>query len=138
VTLGDLVASHPTLKFATATNRWLRRVQAAQYVGDGRNMGDLGGVARAWLPKAIRASASIEELPAFLNHARTPDRDDMVGLWHHTSVVKQDGRFLILAGDQLQFIADSEGGAHAHLVGCAMSTSYILHRYSDGQIDLTR
>jgi len=82
-------------------------------------MGDLGGVARAWLPKAIRASASIGELLAFLNHART-------------SVVEQGGRFLILAGDQLQFIADSEGEVHAHLIGCAMSTSYILHRYSYG------
>jgi hypothetical protein len=101
-------------------------------------MGDLGYVARAWLPKAIRESASIQELFDFLNHAPSPDPADVVGLWHLTAVVEQDGRFLVLAGDQIQFIADTEGEVRAHLAGCAMATSFVLHLYSDRDIDLTQ
>ena len=101
-------------------------------------MGELGSVARAWLPKAIRASASIQELLDFLNHAPTPNPNDVVGLWHFTSVVEQDGRFLVLAGDQGEFVADTEGEAQAYLAGGAVATSFILHHYSDGKIDLTQ
>jgi hypothetical protein len=101
-------------------------------------VGELGDMARAWLPRAIRASASIQELLDFLNHALTPDAADVVGLWHFTSVVEQGGQFLVLAGDQIQFIADTEGEVQAHLAGCAMATSFILHMYSDGKIDLTQ
>lgn len=101
-------------------------------------MGDLGVVGRAWLQRAIRASASVVELLDFLNHAPTPDKGAVVGLWHHRSVVEQDGRFLILAGDQLQFVAETADEVRAHLVGCATATSFVLHRYSGGRIDLTR
>ena len=101
-------------------------------------MGSLGGVAQAWLPKAIRHSADIQELLAFLNNAPMPDPTDVVGLWHLTSVVEQDGEFLILAGDQVEFIADTAGEAHAFLAGCAMATSFVLHTYSQGGIDLTK
>ena len=101
-------------------------------------MSELGGVIRAWLSKAIRATASIQELLDFLNHAPTPDLDDKVGLWHFSSVVEQDGQFFVLAGDQVQLIADTEAEIRAHLAGCAMATSYVLHRYSEGRIDLTQ
>ena len=72
-------------------------------------MGSLGGVAEAWLPKAIRHSADIQELLDFLNHAPMPDPADVVGLWHLTSVVEQGAEFLVLAGDQVEFVANTEG-----------------------------
>jgi hypothetical protein len=100
-------------------------------------VGSLGGVAQAWLPKAIRHAANIQELLDFLNNAPMPDPADVVGLWHLTSVVEQDGEFLVLAGDQVKYIAYTEGEAHAFLAGCAMATSFVLHTYSQGGIDLT-
>ena len=48
------------------------------------------------------------------------------------------GEYLVLAGDQIEFIADTEGEAHAFLAGCAMATSFVLHTYSHGGVDLTK
>ena len=101
-------------------------------------MGELGGVSRAWLPKSIRASGSISELLDFLNHVPMPDPNAVVGLWHHTSVVEQNGEFLVLAGDQVEFFASTEAEVHAYLAGCATATSFVLHTYSEGKIDLTK
>src|SRR4051794_269251 len=101
-------------------------------------MSDLGGVIRAWLSKDMSATATIQELLDFLNNAPAPDPDDVVGLWHFSSVVEQDGRFFVLAGDQVQLVADTEAEVRAHLAGCALATSYVLHRYSEGKIDLTQ
>jgi hypothetical protein len=96
-------------------------------------MGSLGYTSKAWPPKGIRESASIQELLAFLNTFPTPDPSAVVGRWHHTSVAEQDGQVVILDGDQIAFIADTAGEAHAYLVGRAVATSFVAHMYSNSE-----
>jgi hypothetical protein len=96
-------------------------------------MGSLGYIGQSWLPKDIRESAGIQELLAFLNGVPAPDPTMVVGLWHITSVVEQDGKFLVLAGDQVEFIADTAAEAHAYLAGCAVATSFITQMYSNDE-----
>ncbi|HEX5505800.1 MAG TPA: hypothetical protein VFW96_24500 [Thermomicrobiales bacterium] len=96
-------------------------------------MGQLGYTSKAWLPPEIRESAGIPELLAFLNRFPTADPRDVVGLWHHTSVVEQDGSVFVLDGDQIAFIADTLGEAHAYLVGRASATTFVAQMYSTGE-----
>jgi hypothetical protein len=99
--------------------------------GEEGHMSSLGFTSKAWRPKDIQESASIDELLAVLHSFPTPDPRDVAGLWHLTSVEERAGKMFVLDGDQVAFVADTPAEAHAFLVGRASATSFAAHMYSN-------